>query len=109
VDKTLVVSRRCEKLIEVLPTLVRDPAHPEDILKVDGDDPADSLRYGLASRREVDPDMPDDLKLASMINSPDPHGRAMQARIALSKLRSNTILVPRRSGHGRWTGEFDAA
>ena len=48
------ISRNCPKLIECLPTLVRDmERNSEDVLKVDwsteqiGDDPADSARYGL--------------------------------------------------------------
>jgi hypothetical protein len=48
------ISRDCTKLIECLPTLVRDrERNSEDVLKVDwsteqiGDDPADSARYGL--------------------------------------------------------------
>ena len=48
------ISRDCPKLIECLPTLVRDmERNSEDVLKVDwssehiGDDPADSARYGL--------------------------------------------------------------
>lgn len=48
------ISRDCPKLIECLPTLVRDmERNSEDVLKVDwsenyiGDDPADSCRYGL--------------------------------------------------------------
>lgn len=35
------------QLITVVPTLVRDPHRPEDVLKVDGDDAADALRYGI--------------------------------------------------------------
>jgi hypothetical protein len=35
--------------IECMPTLVRDTARVEDIRKMDGDDPADSARYGLVS------------------------------------------------------------
>lgn len=49
------IARSCTKLIECLPTLVRDmQRNSEDVLKVDhsenyiGDDPADSARYGLA-------------------------------------------------------------
>ena len=49
-----VISQNCEKLIECIPTLVRDmESNPEDVLKVDysensiGDDPADCARYGL--------------------------------------------------------------
>jgi len=49
-----VISRDCPKLIECLPTLMRDmERNTEDVLKVDwtteqlGDDPADAARYGL--------------------------------------------------------------
>lgn len=47
------ISRDCPRLIECLPSLVRDDKNPEDVLKVDypenyiGDDPADCARYGL--------------------------------------------------------------
>lgn len=44
-----LVTENCAKLIECLPTLVRDNARQEDIRKMDGDDPADSARYGLVS------------------------------------------------------------
>jgi hypothetical protein len=44
-----VVTENCNKLIECIPTLVRDTARVEDIRKMDGDDPADSARYGLVS------------------------------------------------------------
>jgi hypothetical protein len=51
----LYVHERCTRLIETLPSLQRDPANPEDVLKVDcdeegigGDDAADALRYLLA-------------------------------------------------------------
>lgn len=43
------VTQQCPGLIECLPTLVRDEMHPEDIAKVEGDDPADDVRYGLYS------------------------------------------------------------
>jgi len=49
------ISRDCKKLIECIPTLVRDmQRNSEDVLKVDhsenyvGDDPADCARYGLS-------------------------------------------------------------
>jgi hypothetical protein len=44
-----VITDNCAKLIECLPLLVRDERRREDIRKVDGDDPADSARYGLVS------------------------------------------------------------
>ncbi len=40
----------CKTLIDCLPKLIRDEDNTEDILKVDGDDTADSLRMGLMSR-----------------------------------------------------------
>ena len=45
-----VIAENCEKLIEVLPILIRDDKKPEDVKKVDGDDAPDSARYGLYSR-----------------------------------------------------------
>jgi len=44
-----VIIDSCAKLIECIPQLVRDDRRQEDIRKVDGDDPADSARYGLVS------------------------------------------------------------
>lgn len=49
-SKEWKITDNCTRLIENLPTLVRDPKHVEDILKVTGDDPADAARYGLKSR-----------------------------------------------------------
>lgn len=46
---TWVITENCTKLIECMPTLVRDTTRSEDIRKMDGDDPADSARYGLVS------------------------------------------------------------
>ena len=44
-----LITENCDKLIACVPTLVRDNANVEDIRKMDGDDPADSARYGLVS------------------------------------------------------------
>lgn len=56
-SETWKISRKCEKLIECMPALVRDmKRNSEDVLKVDysenfiGDDPADSARYGLQNQ-----------------------------------------------------------
>jgi hypothetical protein len=53
-ERKWLISRKCTKLIECIPTLMRDmERNTEDVLKVDwsentlGDDPADSARYGL--------------------------------------------------------------
>lgn len=42
-------SASCKALIECIPNLVIDEKNREDVAKVDGDDPADALRYGLYS------------------------------------------------------------
>jgi hypothetical protein len=44
-----LITENCTKLIECIPTLVRDNGRVEDIRKMDGDDPADAARYGLVS------------------------------------------------------------
>jgi phage terminase large subunit len=44
-----VITENCAKLIDCLPTLVRDDRRVEDIRKMGGDDPADAARYGLVS------------------------------------------------------------
>lgn len=51
---TIQIHERCARLIECIPSLEHDPHRPEDVLKVDtddsgdgGDDPYDSVRYGL--------------------------------------------------------------
>lgn len=43
------ISSACPKLIANLPTLTRNAKKPEDVLKTDGDDPADAARYGIYS------------------------------------------------------------
>lgn len=52
----LFIFERCARLIECMPSLEHDPNRPEDVLKVDtdddgngGDDPGDTLRYGVMS------------------------------------------------------------
>jgi Phage terminase large subunit len=52
-DMWQIVGDDCPKLVECLPSLIRDPKNTEDVLKVDfienqiGDDAAESARYGL--------------------------------------------------------------
>jgi hypothetical protein len=47
------IAEDCPRLIECLPSLIRDPDNPEDVLKVDfsdnkiGDDPYDAVRMGI--------------------------------------------------------------
>lgn len=49
-ENKLFIHASCKNLIALLPTLVRNPKKPEDILKVDGDDPGDGARYLLMTR-----------------------------------------------------------
>ena len=44
------IGSNCQSLIRCMPTLIRDDVRVEDVAKMDGDDPADSVRYGLKSR-----------------------------------------------------------
>jgi PBSX family phage terminase large subunit len=51
---TMIVHRRCKRLIECIPSLIHKDSDPEDVLKVDcdeegkgGDDAYDSVRYGV--------------------------------------------------------------
>jgi phage terminase large subunit len=48
--KMATISSACSRLVDCIPTLTRDPEYLEDVLKMDGDDPADAYRYGLYSR-----------------------------------------------------------
>jgi phage terminase large subunit len=57
IQPTLFIHRRCARLLECIPALQHDPNRPEDVLKVDadedgigGDDPADALRYLVATK-----------------------------------------------------------
>jgi hypothetical protein len=43
------ISTTCHHLIECLPSLTHEEGNEEDVLKVEGDDPYDSWRYGLKS------------------------------------------------------------
>jgi len=68
-----LVSDACPKLIECLPTLIRDPDDAENVLKVDyaagdtiGDDPADSARYGLQYMLR-EPSVPVEVRAAELV------------------------------------------
>ncbi len=45
----VMVMRNCTDLIRLIPSLVRDKTRPEDVKKVDGDDPYDGWRYGFTN------------------------------------------------------------
>jgi len=102
------ISRECKKLIECLPTLVRDmQRNSEDVLKVDhsenyvGDDPADCARYGLAEERITVVGKPLSLRLKERVQeivkqaAPDMMVQYEKA-IAESKKHPTTIPIKRR-------------
>lgn len=47
VAPTLFIDRSCVETIACIPKLAKDPKRPDDVLKMDGDDPGDMLRYGV--------------------------------------------------------------
>lgn len=47
VPPRLLIDRGCAETIAIVPMLARDPARPDDVLKMNGDDAADMLRYGI--------------------------------------------------------------
>jgi len=83
-----LLTENCIELIRTLPNLIRDSARVEDIEKMDGDDPADAVRYGLKSRYgsghagSYRSRMPLADRLAARQLSADPTIRAIQARKA---------------------------
>lgn len=72
-----IIAENCERLISCLPSLIRDEKKPEDIKKVDGDDPADAARYGLYSRLGTVA-KPKEIRAAERVEQvTDPTARAM--------------------------------
>ena len=59
-----LIGDSCPKLIKCLPNLVRDEKKVEDVAKMDGDDEADSVRYGLKSRLQ-----PGEMPLREVVES----------------------------------------
>jgi hypothetical protein len=49
-DGRWVIADHCKGIIECIPMMIRDDKNVEDVMKIDGDDPYDSCRYGLKSR-----------------------------------------------------------
>src|SRR5260370_11960842 len=70
-DGKWLIADNCERLIDCLPILVRDPVNVEDVQKMDGDDPADSARYGLKSRL-ASARPPIEPRVAERISATDP-------------------------------------
>jgi hypothetical protein len=95
-----VIADSCARLIECLPTLTRDTANVEDVVKATGDDPADSARYGLKSR--ISPGrMPVEQRVAERITATDATSRAIwtQKLLAEERRAGRPVHVPHR-----WSG-----
>ncbi len=77
-----VIADHCRRLIEILPTLVRDDRTGEDILKTEDDDPADAARYGLKTRfKPRNPPVPARVaERMGQVVAQDPTIRALYAR-----------------------------
>ena len=81
-----IIADSCRQLIACLPTLTRDGTQVEDVLKTEGDDPADAARYGLKSR--LQPGRPPlEQRIAERITATDPTSRAIQMQKALAEER----------------------
>jgi hypothetical protein len=91
-----LIAENCTRLIENLPTLTRDPANVEDVLKCDGDDPSDAARYGLKSALEPGR-APAEVIAAERIKAVDPTSRAIWLKkFTAEEARRVAPVVPRR-------------
>ena len=90
-DPRLLISDRCEEFINVIPAMIHDPDKQEQVLKMDGDDPYDGVRYGAYSKLGPRRKPIEDLR-AQMITSEDPTVRHIQNRLAQQKLKGQGSL-----------------
>jgi phage terminase large subunit len=88
-----VITENCFDLARTLPILTRNEANVEDIQKMDGDDAADSARYGLKSRLRPGR-APLEQRVAAKVTATDPTLRAIQARKALLEEQGAIRPVP---------------
>ena len=103
------ISRKCAKLIECLPTLVRDmERNTEDVLKMDwsenyvGDDPADSARYGLQYMVNA-PQIPIEVRVrARLEHIPDMSQKMLQIQSVLKDERKKGPQSIKLRRPSRW-------
>jgi hypothetical protein len=79
--------------------LVRDPVNVEDVQKMDGDDPADSARYGLKSRL-ASARPPIEARVAERISATDPTSRHIWSEKFMAEERR--AAQPPKFGRHRW-------
>lgn len=109
-EKRLMISANCPKLIECIPMCQRDDGYgkdPEDVAKFDGDDPYDSLRYGVKTR-PGSIRVPDEVVLARRMTASDPQSRFMQMRVAKAELTAKNAAVVSVRRSGNWRREMAA-
>ena len=82
---TLKVFSDCKRLIKWLGTAQRDPKRPEDVLKRDGDDLGDALRYAIKTS-EIIPAVPAEVLYEQRILPHIQAGNGMKALIERFKL-----------------------
>lgn len=105
------ISRQCEKLIQCIPTLVRDMGrNSEDVLKVDhsdsyiGDDPADGARYGLQNMLSTG-DEPFQSRLTKALDAQPDYTKKHMLHLHMQEKeeqRATTIYHP--AARGVWRG-----
>lgn len=82
-----VIGDNCKELAKVLPMLSRDEKKVEDCVKFDGDDAADSARYGLRSHFK-EARMPFEQRVAEKVDALAATGASTtQQMMALAKIR----------------------
>jgi len=94
--RKLVISASCPEVIRLFASAIHDPDHPEDMLKFNGDDPLDMLRYGVMTRlletvktreekikeKVADKVIDVDTGAVTLVMPTDPNVVAMRARLA---------------------------
>src|SRR5260370_7054211 len=73
-DGKWLIADNCERLIDCLPILVRDPVNVEDVQNIAGTDPADTPRYSRKSRL-ASARPPIEARVAERISATDPTSR----------------------------------
>ena len=105
-----MIAENCHELVCILPLLTRDTGNIEDVLKMEGDDPADAARYGLKSRLRPG-QKPLEQRVIERVTATDPTTRAIQIRRLLDEehRRAQPVLRPGRGPRGfaprRWRGD----
>jgi hypothetical protein len=79
-----LIADHCAQLTACLPALTRDERNVEDVLKMEGDDPADAARYGLKSRLQPGR-APLEQRVMERVTASDPTARAIQIQKVLAE------------------------